>query len=177
MNASNTVVSASFSNVTFVSRMSYRGYPNGQYVIITQPNVQYICIGDVHIYSAPGDPDIAPSASLTASSYYNDVNIGNINHLVDNTSTTLFCTAGAGGNRFAAANQWIQFDFHYQRPIYNIRIVNRPDGSIYQACGIFVSILDTNRNVIYTSNFFPSPTGYAYYNMYPPNASVLSTNA
>ena len=124
MNASSISVSASFSNVTFVSRISYHGYLKGQYVLITQPNVQYICISDVHIYSAPGDPDIAPSASLTASSYYNDVNIGNINHLVDNTSTTLFCTAGAGGNRFAAANQWIQFDFHYQRPTYNIYVLS-----------------------------------------------------
>ena len=170
-------VSASFTNVCLISRMSYPGYPSGRYVLITQPNVQYICLGDVHIYSSPGDPDIAPNASLTASSYYNDPSMGNINNLVDNTPTTLFATAGGSMNRFPAANQWVQFDFHYNVPLYNIRIVNRPDGANYQACGIVVSILDANRNVIYTSNSFPSPTGYAYYNMYPPNASVLSTNS
>lgn len=130
-------------------------------------------LSEVQVFSTAGGPNVAAGKSVTASSLWTGVPVGNI---TDGDPKTIAHTSGGEAG-------WFIIDLGAVLPINNIRITNRIDCCKSRTTGAVVSILDANKTPVYTATPLPDKKGltvyqdlgaangdgYSFYDIFPPS--------
>ena len=150
----------------------------GRYVLVSSAVVQCMNWAEVQVYAASGGANIASGVNVTKSSSYSGDMFPSSN-LVDNNLTNFAHTS-------CNDVPWMSVDLGSVQPIYNIRLLNRTDCCQQRAVGLTVTILDGDKNVVFTSNMIADSQGnsifsdaasnklsFLQYDIFPPAGAIV----
>ena len=128
----------------------------GRFIRIEMGQVGCLNLGEIMVYSEKnGKNIILPSTPVTASSSFgNNAFPGPL--FVDQKPDTFVHTS-------CADKGWVMVDLGAMKPIYQIVIINRSDCCRQRANGAVLTILNDQRNVIYTANPIRNKAGNTTY--------------
>lgn len=142
---------------------SQKSSTTGRYVRLETNSTANRCMqfGELQVYAGGANQSIGKVAS--ASSVWNNGSFPPSN-LVDGNAQTFAHTT-------CNDNPWMMVDLGIALPIFNIRLVNRADCCQQRAVGTVIKILDTNKNVVFTSDPIADKNGGLTYVQDTPNSS------
>lgn len=161
--------------------MSTLAAPNifqGRYVKISSGVTQCMNWGELQVYSSATGPNIASGKIVTKSSAW-DAN--------DSFPGTNLVDGNTGSFTHTSCNDvpWILVDLGSVVPIFNIRLLNRPDCCQRRAVGNVVTVLDGSGAVLFTSDKIADKNGntifneassdtlnYMQYDIFPPVSKI-----
>lgn len=127
----------------------------GRYIKLSQPTVGCLNIAEIEVYSTNGGKNIAPTATITKSSSYNN-DSSPVKNLVDGNADTIVHTSCQDAG-------WVMLDFGKTVPIYSIVLTNRKDCCQARWNGLVLTILGDNNDVVYTGKPIADLTGSTSY--------------
>lgn len=158
----------------------------GRYIKI-QAGIKPCCMnwGNISVYSEKGGNNIAKKSRVYMSSSYSPKNEYPGSNLVDENEDT-FAHTNCNDTNYS----WMLVDLGNDVPIHKIIMTSRKDCCRDRGVGSTVSIYDSSKTHVYTSNPFSSSddtkittdkgssstSSYKYYIMFPPFKNVLGTN-
>ena len=154
----------------------------GQYIEISQPFPFPINLGEIEVFSSKGGPNIiTPRTAVSSSSTLFNEDTYAPKNFVDGNKDTFVHTTNVSPS--------VLVDLGSTTPIYQINVYNRTQCCQLRINGAILTILDTNKNTIYTSNPFKDQSGsatpvdedskglgYGVFSFYPPSKDQVGSS-
>ena len=172
------VTTAAASTTATVSTLTTSSVFQGRYVKISSGVTQCMNWGELQVYSSANGSNIVSGKIVTKSSAWDANDSFPGTNLVDGNSASFAHTS-------CNDIPWMMVDLGAVMPVYNIRLLNRSDCCQRRAVGNFVTVLDGNGAVVFTSDKIADRNGnttfneassdtlnYMQYDIFPPVSKI-----